>query len=256
MFIRLSPSVRAFFLGSDRCADKDFAACALNGGRVNTVQCFTVDPELGLVKIANSLRDVGIANQSTPGSIAGSSSQVTFSADGSMVHVAVKGTFEADNVTPNEPGRVATWMVNDDGTLSTTRLDTPTPAGALRPFAILPIANTSALLSADAFNGAATFDFQAANSTTRIAGSPIALTQAFDVPGKANACWVKYSKSVDSYFLSDFLSHREIEVKLDPKTLNMRFVANHSLSDENILTDIDIATVGGKEYVFCSSKPL
>ncbi|KAI0664334.1 hypothetical protein C8Q70DRAFT_1049831 [Cubamyces menziesii] len=85
--------------------------CALNGGAINGVNCFSIDKKLGLVPVPNSLRYLGY-NQTTPANgPPGSLSQIIFSEDGSKLLASYKGTATA-------PGYLVSWDVQKDGSLS------------------------------------------------------------------------------------------------------------------------------------------
>ena len=101
--------------------------CALNGGFVNGVVCYTVDKQAGLKAIPNSQRSLNL-NQTTPASgPAGSASHIIFSEDGSSLIAAIKGT-------PPAQGFLAVWDVASDGTLSQNFKTITPPTGGALPF--------------------------------------------------------------------------------------------------------------------------
>jgi hypothetical protein len=192
---------------------------------------------------------VGQTTPSTVNSVL-SSSDIIFNEDGTLLHISVKGEVKPDGLTPQRQGRMSTWAVNEDGTLASPRVDTPSVAPGLRPFGLINVPGTSAVLVADALNGAAVYNFKPATPSNGPETNTdiTSFYKPFTVPGEANACWVRYSNLSDSYFLSDFVGPREIELKVNPQTLEVQFVANHTLPISDFVTDIDIATVAQKEY--------
>ncbi|KAF8197454.1 hypothetical protein BJ912DRAFT_1020787 [Pholiota molesta] len=81
--------------------------CALNGGAVNGVGCFKVDPKQGLVPIANTVRSLGL-NQTTPATgPAGSASHIIFSEDNSQLIASVKGVPHSPDSLPSSANAIA-----------------------------------------------------------------------------------------------------------------------------------------------------
>jgi len=126
--------------------------CALNGGSVNGIQCFQVDPTNGLRPMANTVRSLGL-NQTTPATgPAGSASQLIFSENGQTLIASIKGT-------PPQAGFLAAWNVSPgQNTISPNFNQIAAPKGGLLPFSMTVIPGQNAILATDAGVGFAIFD--------------------------------------------------------------------------------------------------
>ena len=131
--------------------------CALNGGFVNGVVCYTVDKQAGLNAIPNSLRSLNL-NQTTPATgPAGSASHVIFSEDGKQLMASVKGV-------PTTPGFIALFDVQNDGSLSSKVQKVAPPGDGALPFSMKLITGQNEVLSPDTEVGFDVFDLSGKRS--------------------------------------------------------------------------------------------
>ena len=221
--------------------------CALNGGFVNGVVCYTVDKQAGLKAIPNSLRSLNL-NQTTPATgPAGSASHVIFSEDGKQLFASVKGV-------PPAPGFIAVWDVQDDGSLSADFQSMAPPSGGGLPFSMTLIPGKNAVLSTDPAVGFDVFDMSGGNASS-----------AVKIDGQSATCWSSFSKKTGNFYLTDIGTSIVTEVNVDDN-LKASIVAVRLLVDPggcaSVLTaslqqynqtagsatiDNDIATINGNE---------
>jgi hypothetical protein len=196
--------------------------CVLNGGKVNGVKsaffqisfeknaygevdssCYNVDKTKGLTPIPNSLRPLGI-NQTTPATgPEGSASHVIFSENGQNLIASVKGQSAA------EPGFLAVWNVQQDGSLSETpQKMAPAQNGAL-PFSMTVIPGKNAILATDAGLGFDIFDMSNNGSASgnRSSANPIA--------GQKATCWSSFSSKTGNFYLTDIGTSMVTEVNVN-----------------------------------------
>jgi hypothetical protein len=207
--------------------------CALNGGKVNGLACFKVDPVHGMIP-GGQFFPLGL-NQTSPPTVPsnGTVSHVLFSSDWTKVHVSVKG------LAPSIIGYVATWDIAQDGRLSSTFVKTVPPSGAgLSPFGMGNIFGAKdAVMVTDPGLGLAVYDF----SKSPVTFAPLA------IDGQVAACWAEYSIETDSYWVSDPDINRIYEVSVEKDTLKPTLLSNFELAPLNNGTDIVIGTVLGKQ---------
>jgi len=211
--------------------------CVLNGGKVNGLKCFTVDPNYGM-KPHDSFWSFGL-NQTTPASgPANAVSHVLFSSDGTKLRASVKG----NPGPPAVSGFVATWDVAKDGTLSHSFTKTiPTSGDGLLPFGMTNVVGSKdAVMVTDPALGLTVYDFS----------KPTVSYEPLTIDGQMATCWVEYSTATESYWLSDLVSNNVYEASVDPKTLKPTLLSTFSLGGENDPTDIAIGTVLGKQYLY------
>jgi len=178
--------------------------CVLNGGKVNGVKCFKVDPTHGM-KPHDRFYSFGLNQTTPPSGPPNSVSHVLFSADGSRLRASVKGT------PPSTSGFIATWNVAHDGTLSSSFTKTSPPSGdGLLPFGMANIVGASdAIMATDPALGLTIYDF----SKPKTAYAPLT------IDGQLATCWAEYSKVTSSYWLSDLDANRIYEVSVEKETL-------------------------------------
>ena len=202
--------------------------CALNGGFVNGVVCYTVDKQAGLKAIPNSLRSLNL-NQTTPATgPAGSASHVIFSEDGKQLFASVKGV-------PPAPGFIAVWDVQDDGSLSADFQSMAPPSGGGLPFSMTLIPGKNALLATDPAVGFTIVDLAGNRSS------------AVKIDGQSATCWSSLSKKTGNFYLTDVATATVTEVHVDAKSLKPSIVRQYPQTPNSGTIDNDIATVRGKE---------
>ncbi|KAI0358077.1 hypothetical protein OH77DRAFT_1397636 [Trametes cingulata] len=206
--------------------------CALNGGAVAGVNCFTVDKKLGLVSIPNTLRSISLNKTTPPTGPAGTASQIIFNDDETKVIVSVKGA------PPNTVGFLAIWDIQDDGSLSPEFTMLPTVHGAAVTFSMTPIPGRNALLSTDASIGFTVFDLDDPSKST--------LTP---IPGQQATCWSQFSQKTGTFFLTDVTTSILTEVAVD-ENLNGSIVKQYPLGPGAGTIDDTIATINGNDFLY------
>lgn len=212
--------------------------CVLNGGKVNGLQCFKVDPTRGM-QSHGRFYSFGLNQTTPPSGPNGAVSHVLFSADGSKLRATVKG------IPPSIIGFIATWNVAHDGTLSSSFTKTYPPSGeGLAPFGMANIVGASdAVMATDPALGLTVYDFAKAKTTY----APLT------IDGQLATCWVEYSKATSSYWLSDVGSNKIYEVSVEKKTLKPTLLNTFNLADSNNPTDVAVGTILGKQYLYVLS---
>ena len=96
----------------------------LNGGRVNGVNCFKQDPQLGLVQMDNTQCSLNLNHMTPATGPQGTVSHAIFNENGSQLLASVKET-------PPTPEFIASWDVDArSGMLWTTYVPPPAQMGA------------------------------------------------------------------------------------------------------------------------------
>jgi len=209
--------------------------CALNGGEVNGVQCYKVDPQNGLQAINGTTRSLGL-NQTTPASgPAGSTSHVIFSENGQQLVASIKGT-------PPTPGFLAVWNVSQDGTLSDDFAQVAPGQGGLLPFSMTVVPGENAILATDAGVGFDLFDMS--NGATNSSNSSVVPIQ-----GQGATCWSSFSNQTGNFYLTDIKTSMVTEVNVD-KNLKGTIVKQYPQANNSATIDNDVATVGGKDFMY------
>jgi hypothetical protein len=175
--------------------------CVLNGGQVNGVNCYKVDPQNGLQAMSGTLRSLGL-NQTTPATgPAGSASHVIFSEDGQQLIASIKGT-------PPQPGFLAVWNVGQDNTLSENFTQVAPGSGGLLPFSMTVIPGKNAILATDAGVGFDIFDMSGgAQNSSKSSVVPI--------EGQGATCWSSFSKQTGNFYLTDIKTSIVTEVNVN-----------------------------------------
>jgi len=212
--------------------------CALNGGKVNGVQCYKVDQQNGLQAMNGTLRNLGL-NQTTPATgPAGSASHVIFSEDGKQLIASVKGT-------PPQPGFLAVWDVNQNGTLSPNFQQVAPGKGGLLPFSMTVIPGKNAILATDAGVGFDIFDMSGgAKNSTKSSVVPI--------NGQGATCWSSFSQKTGNFYLTDIKTSMVTEVNVD-NNLKGTIVKQYPQANNSATIDNDVATMGGKDFMYVLS---
>jgi len=231
-------SSRGEFPVSVDVSPKSGDVCVLNGGKVNGVACFSVDPKHGLNPFGG-FHSFGFNLTTPPAGPSGAVTQVLFSPDGSKLLASVKGT------PPADVGFVATWDVAHDGTLSSsyTKASPPLGSGGL-PFGMEYVVGAEdAILVTDPALGFTIYDFS--KPKTRYIPQTI--------PGQNATCWVVYSKETSSYFMTDVNTFNVYEASVDPKTLKPTLLRTYFLGAAHGPVDLALATVLGEDYIYVLS---
>lgn len=213
---------------------KGTQVCALNGGAINGVSCYTVDQQQGLVPQANTVRSLGL-NQTTPATgPAGSASHIVFSENGQSLIASVKGI-------PPQPGFLAVWDVAEDGSLSEDFQSIAPGPGGLLPFSMTIIPGKDAILATDAGIGFDIFDFSNPSTSNKSSVVPIA--------GQGATCWSSFSNKTGNFYLTDIETSIVTEVNVDVN-LKGTIVKQYPQGNRTGTIDNDIVTVGDNDFMF------
>ncbi|THH20763.1 hypothetical protein EW146_g671 [Bondarzewia mesenterica] len=212
--------------------------CVLNGGTVNTVNCYSVDQKLGLVAMNNTLRSLGL-NQTTPATgPAGTVSHVIFTEDGKNLVASVKGT-------PPTPGFLAVFAVAADGSLSEKATQIAPQKGGLLPFSMTVIPGKNAILATDAGVGFDIFDF----TDITAASSNSSKSSVVPIDGQGATCWSSFSSKTGNFYLTDVITSIVTEVNVDVN-LKGTVVKQYPQGNGTATIDNDIATVGNNDFMY------
>ncbi|KAL0580972.1 hypothetical protein V5O48_001064 [Marasmius crinis-equi] len=216
--------------------------CALNGGEVNSVSCFKVDKENGLTPLAGGNRALGL-NQTTPGTgVAGSVSHVLFSEDDKQLIASVKGVADPEKVV----GALAVFDVADDGSLSKDFKVLAPPANGLAPFGMALVPGNKAVVVADPNNGFDVIDLEKGDSAD-------SKSVAVDVDNQKAIGWTSRSQKTGNFFLSDSVTGRVTEVKVDDN-LKGSVVSETDLGNDSGSIDNTVATIKDKDFLYVLSS--
>jgi len=215
-------------------------ACVVNGGAVNGVQCFKPDENLGLIAMSNTTRSLKLPQTTPPTGPAGTVSDILFSEDSKKLLVSVKGL-------PPTPGFVASWDVEDDGSLSADFIASPPAQGGLLPFSMSIIPGKNAVLATDAGIGFSTFDL----STLGAAGTT-AKSQVFPIDGQGATCWSSFSQKTGSFFLTDVRTSIVTEVAI-ADDLSGKIVKQYPLTPGSATIDNAIAKLPANDFLYVLS---
>ncbi|KAF7980718.1 hypothetical protein HWV62_37191 [Athelia sp. TMB] len=203
--------------------------CALNGGKVAGVACYSVHHTLGLLPIPNTQRALHL-NQTTPAAgPAGTASQISFSQDGKHLIAAVKGA-------PPTPGYLAVWAFGAGHSLSADFTQVAPASGGLLPFSLTPVPGKNAFFTADPGLGFEIFDF-AGGFKNSSSSSAVAVT------GQKAICWSAYSKQSGDFYLVDAGASEVLEVSIndDLKGTVVQYVLAAGA------TSVDVLAVNGPQ---------
>jgi len=216
--------------------------CALNGGAVNGVQCYSIDSQLGLVPKANSQRALGL-NQTTPATgPAGSASHLIFSEDQNSLFAAVKGNPDA-----NLTGFIAAWDIQSDGSLSENFTQINSPNGGGLPFSLANIQGSNgALFVTDAAIGADVVDLS--QGADRAAQSN--KTTTVPVNGQGAVCWNAFSSKTGTFFVTDIKTSLVTEMSVDQSSLAGSVVKQYQTQDGAATIDLEVASTGGNDFLY------
>jgi hypothetical protein len=212
--------------------------CALNGGKVNGVNCYKVDKS-GLQAMPNTLRSLGL-NQTTPATgPAGTASHVIFSEDGKQLIASVKGT-------PPTPGFLAVWDIENNNSLSRDFKQVAPGQGGLLPFSMTIIPGKNAILATDAGVGFDIFDMAGGASNTSNTSSVV------PIQGQGATCWSSFSSKTGNFYLTDIKTSLVTEVNVD-NNLKGTVVKQYSQTNNSGTIDNDVATIGSNDFMYVMS---
>jgi hypothetical protein len=204
----------------------------LNGGAVSGVKRFIVNPSSGL-QPTGTFHALQVNTTTPPAGPTNTLSRVLFSSDGTKLRVSFKGN-------PNALGFLATYQVSNDGSLSSnfTKTTPPSIADGGIQFGMTNVDGAQdAVIVADVALGVTVYDFS--RPQTRF----LPLT----IPGQGATCWVEFSQTTDSYFLSDLANKNIFQVKVDSNTLKPTLVKTINLAANDSPIEIAIAKINGQE---------
>lgn len=171
-----------------------------------------MDPALGLVPKANTLRSLSLNQTTPPTGPAGSASHLIFTEDQKSLVAAVKGNPDA-NVT----GFLASWDVLADGSLSSNFTEVPLPQGGALPFSLANIAGKNALFVTDAAIGVDTFNLAGGAQSLAAAGAGSNSTNsssALAIDGQGAVCWNAFSGKTGNFYVTDIKTSLVTEVNV------------------------------------------
>ncbi|KAF8631625.1 hypothetical protein AX17_005073 [Amanita inopinata Kibby_2008] len=180
-------------------------------------------------------RSIGLNQTTPPTGPTNTVGDIEYTEDGKRLMVVVKGL-------PPNPGFLAIWDVNTDGSLST---GSRSISGGNMPWSITNIPGKNAVLTADGGYGFDMFDLDAPAGAS--SGTPAAFT-GYTLQGQLANCWSHYSKNTGNYYLVDFGSAIN-EVHIDDQ-LNATVVAQHPVRPLSATIEFDITDVAGKDYLY------
>jgi len=212
--------------------------CAVNGGAVNGVACYSVDKTKGLTPIANTVRSLNL-NQTTPATgPAGSVSHVIFNEDNTQLIASVKGV-------PPTPGILAVWDIAADGSLSADFNAVQPATGGLLPFSMTIIPGKNAILATDAGLGVDIFDFSA-GATNGTAGGK---SSTVPITGQGATCWSSFSQQTGNFYVTDIGTAQVTEINVDAN-LKGSIVTQYAQGNGTATIDNDIATVNKNDFMY------
>ncbi|KAF8635311.1 hypothetical protein AX17_003950 [Amanita inopinata Kibby_2008] len=199
--------------------------CAVNTGKINNVNCFTLDCARGLTPLPNSSRSLGFNQTTPPTAPAHTASQIAFTPDDKQLVLTIKG-YPAS-------GSLVIWDVNKDGSLSE---ESKTMVGGLATWTVSFIPGTNALLSADPFIGYDIFDL------TAFAANPSTRAQENKIQGSEAVCWSERSPKTGNYYLTDGALSIIYEVEVD-RNLSSRVVNEYHADEHDRTIDLSIVSL-------------
>jgi len=216
--------------------------CVLNGGKINNVQCFSVDKKKGLKALDGTRRSLKLKGLTTsPKGPAKTVSHIIFNQKGDGLLASVKGD------GGKEPGFIAAWDVKDNK-LSEKFKKITVPDGGNLPFGMAIIPDKNAVLATDAATGFEVLDLSAVTSN---AAKFNGKSNVVKIDGQKAVCWVARSKKTSNFYVSDIGTSKITEVSVDGDSLKGKVVKTVDLKGDSSLLDIDIASFNnGKDFIY------
>jgi len=216
--------------------------CVLNGGKINGVQCFSVDNKKGLKAIDGTHRSLKLKGLSTsPKGPAKTVSHLIFNQKGDGLLASIKGDGQKN------PGFIASWEVKDNK-LSQKFKKLTVPDGGNLPFGMAIIPDKNAILATDAAVGFEVLDLSSINAN---GGKFAAKSNVVKIDNQKAVCWVAHSKKTGNFYVSDIGTSKVTEINVDGNSLKGKVVKTVDLKGDSSLLDIDIASLNnGKEFIY------
>ncbi|KAL4247983.1 hypothetical protein ABKN59_002410 [Abortiporus biennis] len=224
--------------------------CALNGGKMNGVGCYSVRKSKGLVPVPNTQRSLYLNQTTPPTGPAGTASQLMFSDDGGHLIASVKGT---PTPAPGTPGYLAVWDVSSDGSLSQNFTTVAPPQGGMQLFSMSAIQGKNAVLVTDPAIGFEIMDLDGINGSGGNENGTLKVgtgkSAVVSIQGQKGTSWSSYSKKTNTFFLSDIGNSTITEVKVDDG-LTGTIVKQYPQKAGSSTMDSEVATVEKKDFLY------
>jgi len=216
--------------------------CVLNGGKINNVQCFSVDKTKGLRAIDGTHRGLKLKDLTTsPKGPAKTVSHIIFNEKGDTLLASIKGD------GGKNPGFIAAWEVKDNK-LSEKFKKVTVPDGGNLPFGMAVIPDKNAILATDAAVGFEVLDLSSVSSG---ASKFAAKSNVVKIDNQKATCWVAHSKKTGNFYVSDIDTSKVTEVNVDGNSLKGKVVKSVDLKGGSSLLDLDIAAFNNnKEFIY------
>lgn len=222
--------------------------CTLNGGAMNGVNCFKIDPNLGPVPLPDTNRALNV-NQTTPATgPAGSLSHIAFDESNQHLMAAVKG------VPGSVDGFIAIWDVSQSSGSAGISLSKdfrqlkPAQGGGL-PFSMTIIPGQNAMLSTDAAIGFDIFDLSNAGNAQNGTSSK---TSANKIDGQGAVCWSSFSPKTKNFYVTDIITSQVTEINVDGN-LKPTVVKQYAQGNTSSTIDNEVASVGSNDFLYVLS---
>ncbi|KAK7443215.1 hypothetical protein VKT23_015812 [Stygiomarasmius scandens] len=209
--------------------------CVLNTGAVNGVSCYTSDPQLGLTPVPNTIRSLNLNQTSPPSAPENTGSQAVFTDDGLRLLASVKGN----------PGFLASWDVNEDGSLSEDFvMNTPSDGGLLSGLSNIGASkDVPALVVTDAALGVNVFKFDDQNVKSKASNTPV------PIDGQGGVSWAEFSPVTGNFYVTDKETATLTEINV-ADDLTASVVGQTKLDNNSKVIDLEIATIGEKDFAY------
>lgn len=214
--------------------------CVLNGGAVNGVTCFNVDPTNGLTTTDTAPRGItqGLNQTTPPVGPFSTASDIQFNPSSSALIVSVKGS---PLTTPVSPGYLYAWPV-ENGTVGTTpvvsKLD-----NVILDFSLSFTDSDFNLLITDPAIGA---DFLSISSSLEIT-----VAQPINITYQKAACWSYYDSANSVVFVADAASTNITAISTVDGSIVQTIDYNPSLNGGQ-----DMVVVGNSLFFLTSAGPV
>ncbi|WWC63320.1 uncharacterized protein I303_105920 [Kwoniella dejecticola CBS 10117] len=193
-------------------------ACVANAGSQSYIRCFNIR-ETGLELMSSFRYDLELGQTDPPVGPPKTPSDLSFTADGQILFVTVKGSANASEAPA---GRIELFDVSSDSVSHKSTVYAASGPGGL-PFSITPIADSAAYLVTDPAGGADIIRIERDGS--------VSYNTSITIPGQAATCWSAYSPVTDQYFTIDLAT-----AIITPMTINSTTLEATLLPGYNITT--------------------
>jgi 6-phosphogluconolactonase (cycloisomerase 2 family) len=216
--------------------------CVLNGGRINNVQCFSINKKKGLKALDGTHRSLKLKDLTTsPKGPEKTVSHILFSEKGDTLLASIKGD------GGKNPGFVAAWEVKDKK-LSKEFKKVTVPDGGNLPFGMAVIPDKNAILATDPAAGFEVLDLSSVSGNAKKFEGK---SNVVKIDGQKAVCWAAHSKKTGNFYLSDIGTSKVTEVNIDGNSLKGKVVKQVDLKSDSSLVDIDIASFNNnKDFIY------